>query len=420
MKRLLKLAGFLLRLGLGLGIIAYLLHRIDTRTSCIDFSLASPAAIPAGTTFADGSDGSRLFVVLEDTSDGALLKTVQRKGTSHPAATGTLTPVSTHDFPDLPWKSWTVSRSGLCFLRDIITETFGRWPWLVSGFLLVFVAIGMVTVRWKLILNTQGLPLAWQRVFSIAFVGVFFNSFMPGSVGGDLVRGYYTSRESENRRTELFLSVLIDRMLGLPSLLLMPFAAMAVQPRFTFGDPVTRTVFFALLMAICAMAGIFLALFKRDLFEKYGFLKRLEHKASVGAVIRKAYAAVRLCVTHPVLAAKGFALSILGQVAGVSAGFCLARALGEHVPFTDFFALYMVVMTIAAIPVTPGGLGVREAAMVLLLSTAGVPAVTSVAISLLIYAGTLLCGAVGALAFICCSGPQGRAPAGAVPGPSLP
>lgn len=420
MKQALKIAGFIVRLGLGLGIVAYLLYRIDTHTSCIDFKLETPAAVRIGTTYADGSNTVRLFVVLEDLNGGNILKTVQRKGTAQLAGTGTLTPVTDASAPCLPWTSWTTSRSGLRFLGDIISGTLARWPWVMSGLLLFFVGIILVTIRWKLILDTQNLAITWARVFSISFVGVFFNSFMPGSVGGDLVRGYYTSRESEDRKTELFLSVIIDRILGLPSVFLLPLAVLAIQPQLTFANPMTKTVFIALASVCISLVSMFFLVFKRDLFEKYAFLKRLEQKAALGAVIRRAYDAVRLCVTHPALVAKGFALSMLGQIAGVSAGFCLARSLGEPVPFLDFFALYMMALFIASLPITPGGLGLREAAMVLLLSAAGVPAVTSVALSLLVYLGALLCGATGALAFIFFSGPQGRAPAAAAPDPAHP
>ncbi|MEI6808900.1 MAG: lysylphosphatidylglycerol synthase domain-containing protein, partial [bacterium] len=192
MKQALKIAGFAVRLGLGLGIIAYLLYRIDTQTSCIDFKLEAPASVRIGTTYADGSNTVRLFVVLEDLNGGNILRTVQRKGTAQLAGTGTLTPVTDALAPSLPWTSWTTSRSGLRFLWDIISGTLARWPWVMSGFLLFLAGIGLVTIRWKLILDAQNLAITWARVFSISFVGVFFSSFMPGSVGGDLVRGYYT------------------------------------------------------------------------------------------------------------------------------------------------------------------------------------------------------------------------------------
>ena len=195
---------------------------------------------------------------------------------------------------------------------------------------------------------------------------------------------------------------------------------MAMQPGFTFGNPMTRTVFIALALIVCTLFCMLLVLFKHDLFEKYGFFKRLEHKASIGALIHRAYAAVRLCITHPALVAKGLTLSVAGQVAGVTAAFCLSRAVGMNVPFIDFFSLYLIVLCVTAVPLTPGALGVREAAMVFMMKTADVPEVSSVALSLLIYAGTLACGAVGALVFICLSGPQGRAPAAEAPGPAHP
>ncbi|MEI6971777.1 MAG: lysylphosphatidylglycerol synthase transmembrane domain-containing protein [bacterium] len=421
LKKAVKFAGFLARLTLGLGIVALLLYRIDTRTCCIDFSLTEPVTIAAGTTLTDAADPSRVFVALAGVDGGLLLETVQRKGTTAQlAGGGTLTAVSEAGIQSISWKAWRISRSGLSFLGDIIRGTLDRWPWLAGGFLLFFSGIVAITVRWKLILDTQQLELAWGRIFSISFVGVFFNSFMPGAVGGDLVRGYYTSRESDRGKTELFLTVVIDRMLGLPSLIILPLVVMALQPGFVFSNTLTRAVFLVLIAAAFVFLILFFLLFKHDLFEKLGFLRRLEQKASVGSMLKRAYSAVRLCVTHPGLVARGFGLSILGQVAGVAAGYSLIMALGEQVPFTSFFTLYLMATCVAGLPVTPGGLGLREAAMVILLSAVGVPAVTSVALSLLVYVVGLACGAVGALAFICLASPQGRAPTAGARDPARP
>jgi glycosyltransferase 2 family protein len=410
MKRLLKVAGFMLRLIIGLGIVAYLLYRINTHTSCIDFDLPGPVSVASGSTYADNSNATRIFVVLEDMQDGTLLQTVQRKGTARLTRTGTLRLISGRGDTSLQWSSWKVSQSGLGFLWDIIRRTLKHWPLLAAGFFLFFVDIGIIAVRWKLILDTQLLKISWKKVFSISFIGAFFNSFMPGALGGDIIRGYYSSRESESGRTELFLSAFIDRMLGAPSLILLPLLAMAIHPGLTFSNSTTRTMFFVLILVIVIIVGLFPLFFRRDLFDKFGFLRKLEQKASIGAIIRRAYDAIRLCLTHPALVTKGFLLSALGQLIGVIGAFCFIRALGEEVPFLDFLPLFLVAMFVAGIPVTPGGLGLREGAMVLFMSAADIPAVTALALSLLVYLGTLACGALGALVFICFPGPQGRGP----------
>ena len=420
MKRVLKISGYLLRLGIGVGIVACLLAWINTHTRCVDFTLEMNSSAAGGALYADCADSHRRFAVIEDMDNGPVLRTVQRKGATHLAASGSLKIVAGNGDPVLRWTAWKSSRSGLQYLWDVIRSTLSRWQWIAAALLLYYAAIALITIRWKCILDTQGVPISWKRVFSIAFVGAFFNSFMPGSVGGDLVRGYYTAREATHRRTELFLSVFIDRMLGLPSILLMPLAALLMKPSLALSNPATKSAFLVILLMIVASVVLFLLLFRLDLFEKHGFLKRIEEKTSLGAVLRRAYAAFRLCLTHPALVLKTFLLSVAGQSVGVAASFFLVYALGERVPFAEFFPLCLVVMFVSGIPVTPGGLGLREAAMVMLMSAAGIPAVTALALSLLVYICTLICGATGAIAFICFSGPRDRAQAEAAPDPSRP
>ena len=414
MRRLPEKAEFILRLCLGLSILLFLLHKIDTNTYCVGFHLAANASATEGATYADVSDPSHLLVVVESITNSSLLKTIQKTGIPARLDTsGTLRLVAGYGDNFIQWNSWQVSQSGLGFLRDVFCRAFRKWPWLLCGLLLYFVAIAAITVRWKLVLNTQNVQLAWKRMLSIAFMGVFFNSFMPGSVGGDLVRGFYTSRESRHGKTELFFSVFIDRMLGMPSILILPILAMLLRPDLTFSHPVTRIVFFVLLLLIFLMASLVLVFFRYDLFERIGLLRQLESKASVGEKIRRVYAAFRLCLTHPKLVMEGFLLSIAGQSVGVAAAFCFARALGEHVSFADFYPLCLIVMVVAGIPLTPGGLGMREGATILLMSAVGITAAKALALSLLMYAGTLLCGIIGALAFVLHSGLPARATTGA-------
>jgi len=75
----------------------------------------------------------------------------------------------------------------------------------------------------------------------------------------------------------------------------------------------------------------------------------------------------------------------------------VATALGAHLTVGQALCGFLVVNVVAAIPVTPGGLGSREAACVLMLGRFGVPAETALATSLLIYAWLLLIGLSGAV-----------------------
>ena len=94
----------------------------------------------------------------------------------------------------------------------------GKWYLLmVSGVLFIGT---MVTsfARYKILLDAVGIHLRLSDVVRIGFIGCFFNTFMPGSLGGDLIKTAYVIRES-GKRAEAIASVMMDRVLGLLGLI---------------------------------------------------------------------------------------------------------------------------------------------------------------------------------------------------------
>src|SRR5438876_8575606 len=85
-------------------------------------------------------------------------------------------------------------------------------------------------ISWQMVLRVQGLELSFARTSEISFVAQFFNSFLLGSTGGDLIKAYYAARETHHKKTEAVTTVFVDRLIGLWAMLL--FAAVMMVPNF--------------------------------------------------------------------------------------------------------------------------------------------------------------------------------------------
>src|ERR1017187_9966737 len=96
--------------------------------------------------------------------------------------------------------------------------------------LLVGLAMWLGVVRWRLVLEAQGLELSLARATRISLVAQFFNSFLLGSTGGDLIKAYYAARETHHKKTEAVTTVFVDRLVGLWSMLL--FAGLMMAPNY--------------------------------------------------------------------------------------------------------------------------------------------------------------------------------------------
>ena len=293
-------------------------------------------------------------------------------------------------------------------LDEVVWEGARHWPlWLVS---LTFTFLGLLAgaLRWHVILRAAQLPLPWAKVFSIFFIGQFFNSFMLGACGGDLARAYYVAREWPGKRMEAATTALIDRAVGL--LVLVAFGAAVILYRFhLFFDPIgNRWMGYVMISFLGGAVVLLLALLRKNLFEHWPLFQRWEKQTSVGATFRRIYDALFLFHTRPRTLALVIVLSILNMVLLTMACLFIGLSLGVELRVRDYFTIFPVITVLSSLPLTPGGLGVREGLFVELLNTLGVAAVKALPLSLLTYLGGLVWSLLGGLVFLGYSSSTGQ------------
>jgi len=100
---------------------------------------------------------------------------------------------------------------------------------------LVLVVVPMTTFRWWLLLRAIGVQVKPKQTFILTWIGNFFNTTLPGAVTGDVVKGYYVIKaQQEEGRTRAFMTLLIDRFVGLFGLIVMAFFSACFKPRTDF------------------------------------------------------------------------------------------------------------------------------------------------------------------------------------------
>ncbi|MGD2094231.1 MAG: lysylphosphatidylglycerol synthase transmembrane domain-containing protein, partial [Phycisphaerales bacterium] len=95
-------------------------------------------------------------------------------------------------------------------------EVLGAFIVALGIFLICLV---IISFRWWLLLRTQSVFIGLLTAVRLNFLGWFYNNFMPGSVGGDLLRAWYVTKHTD-KRFEAALSVFVDRAIGLLSTLI--------------------------------------------------------------------------------------------------------------------------------------------------------------------------------------------------------
>ncbi len=286
---------------------------------------------------------------------------------------------------------------GLDNLRSALAPLNTHPGWIAAALALTYAALLAGVLRWHILLRTLGLPTPFSRTYRGFFIGQFFNAFLFGACGGDLARAVVAARDHPGKRTEAVTSVFLDRAIGLVVTLLAGCALLLPRLRDFAAFDATRPAL--LLMAAFLLGAVaFLSLFfTRDLFERLPFLQRLQHRGRLGPLLRRAYDAIFLFRQNARHLLGPGLLSLANLLLLAAASAALARALELDLPFRDLLAVFPVITVLAAIPLTPGSLGVRETLYIQLLAPFGIPPGPALMLSLLGYLAATAWSLYGAL-----------------------
>jgi uncharacterized membrane protein YbhN (UPF0104 family) len=269
-----------------------------------------------------------------------------------------------------------------------------------SGCCGLLVALG--GLRWREVLLARGIQLGMGPVLRISFVAHFFNAFLLGSAGGDVMKAWYAAKAAPERSAEAAFSVFVDRLLGMFALLL--FTAVLMVPNFGLLAAYKRHLAAALVvLGMLAVSGamIFVGFFTETLRHD-GAVLRLVRRLPRGVSFAEALAGCRALAQHPGFLWRVAAWSLAANAAIVGAFAALARGLGVEISGVALWYLVPAIVSIAALPVTPAGLGVRENLFVWLLTVPalGVKPGVALSLSLLGYTANLLWSVVGGVVYL--------------------
>ena len=293
----------------------------------------------------------------------------------------------------LRWGRIAITLAAVAYLASRVDpgEVVAAWRRLSVGaalFALVvaFTGVGMGIVRWRLLLLAYGaidVP-PWARLGHLYLVGHFYNTYAPGGVGGDVLRGIASRKAfgdvSWAEATTGVAVVFIERVLGVSALLAIAACAYFIRP-LPGLENVGLWVGLGLAAGIGALGGIALApklapWLPKRLAEPLRALPRFHRLwPFVGAIVA----------------------SFIIQFLNIVAGHAIMHSLDPAVQFSSSAVAMPLVSASGFFPFTVGGAGVREAAFAVLYGTVGVPEATAYAGSLSFWATQLITAGVGGL-----------------------
>lgn len=276
---------------------------------------------------------------------------------------------------------------GLAFRGQSLVEirsalTSASAPLLWSAFSAYLASQAVSSLRWRRVASSLGFELPARTALRYYFIGIFFGSFGPGLIGGDMARALYV-RPHGSGMLGAAASVAIDRYAGFVCLTVMASAGLALLGSYSIPFPIV----------IVAHGLTAIGILSWWLLPRIGRLP-----AKLGRLVGKMTdgwwrerAARRATVV----------LSFVVHGLQLAAAISLLQAVAPSAPWEYGFVVHPLVAMLAALPISLAGLGVRESGYVYFLATLqGVPAVEAAAFASAWLAVLLAAAAIGGLVFL--------------------
>jgi uncharacterized protein (TIRG00374 family) len=277
-------------------------------------------------------------------------------------------------------------------------------PYYTGALALMAFPIALTSLRWQVILRAQGIRIPIRKVVSFDLIALFFNSFLPGSTGGDAARVYYAITLYPREKTRIVLSILADRGIGLFALLVFGFAILQLQPDiFTNLQHITRVVAILPLIVTALIVGM-LIVFALPFFRRSAALQRFISSLPQHALIQNALLFIRQFAKKPAIAFAALAITAFSYLFNFTSGYLVAAALGIPMTLSQVIVILAVVHTVTALPLSVSGHGVRELLLIGLFSALGLatasPMENAIAFSILLFSVQLFWSLIGGLYYL--------------------
>lgn len=281
------------------------------------------------------------------------------------------------------------------FSAVIASLTSASPIWLVLAFITLILGKIITSYRWQVLLKAQEIEIPLRFLIGSVFVGQFFNSFLPTTIGGDAMRAFDTAIFSKES-TKSVVSVFVDRMIGVFALAVLAVIALTIG--FASGQDVSFYVVPVLLVFFLCSIGVLL-IFSARLYKLMDQLMRLIHLDKAAVKLEEAYNSFSLLRTIPRVLVIAFLASLLLQINVILFYYFIGVSLDLGVSFLYFAIIVPVALVVLLVPFSINGIGIREGIFVYLLTGLGVENKDAIALSWISFGLMLTQGIIGGVIF---------------------
>ena len=281
-------------------------------------------------------------------------------------------------------------------IHDLITDIQRADKlFLAVGFAIFFFSYFLGFLRWQMLLKAASISIPLKKLISSFSGGVFFSIFLPSTIGGDIVRSADLA-EHTRKAKEVIATVFLDRLSGYIGLVIV------ILPAILLGKDLVHdnVVFSSIAVIIALLVVVLLVLFNNRIFLVITKFLSTPGAGRVKETIKDIHQEIHIFRNRKQVIVGNLILSTFIQVISPLSIYFIACSLGLKVNFIYFLIFLPIIGAITLIPISIGGLGLREGLFVVYFAKAGVIKQLALAMSLLSFSFIVIYGALGGLIYV--------------------
>jgi glycosyltransferase 2 family protein len=280
------------------------------------------------------------------------------------------------------WNSKTTPSGTTPGIVDIFSRPINPWPFALACVIWV-VALFITFARWYLLVRAQDLPFTLWNATRLGLVSYYFNSILPGSVGGDILKAVAVARE-QNRRAVAVATILIDRVIGLWALAWLVALAgcifWALGNPYLLGNEAMKLIVRVTAGIVIGSGTIWLLMGFFSEARSAAVAVRLDRIPKVGHMLSEFWRAGWMYRRKGTAVGVALIMSLVGHMGWVTCFHLCVSSFPDldSATFAEHLLIVPVGMTAQALFPLPGGIGGGEAAFGWLYTLLGKAAIAGV------------------------------------------
>ena len=251
-----------------------------------------------------------------------------------------------------------------------LSKLFTTRPITFAAVTLLLIHSALMSVRLSWLFRPRGMNPRFGTSLKLSLVGFFFATFLPGAAGGALSKLFYTTRGNGGRRIEIMTVVLLDRAIGLFSLLLLPLIFVPMFSQRLRNESALRSVLLTVgLLALGMTAGFLACLFSDRFMVCIPSITR--NRLTENRIVRQIQGTITTYRKNSRVLFQALGVSLLANFLLVLVTMLCALAVTPSRWTPRMFLVVPVGHIVNSLPLTPGGLGVGETAFNALFNLTG-------------------------------------------------